>query len=46
MLDKETIKEFLEEYLEDIGIPKNINLDDLTDTFIKYCENDCNEILI
>ncbi len=40
MLDKQVIKEFLEEYLEDIEIPKNINLDNLADVFIEYCEND------
>lgn len=45
MLDKQAIKEFLEEYLEDIEIPKNINLDDLADVFIEYCENDYYEWL-
>lgn len=45
MLDKQVIKEFLEEYLEDIEIPKNINLNNLADVFIEYCENDYYEWL-
>jgi len=40
MLDKEVVKEFLEEELKDIEIPKNIKFDDLIDVFIDYCEDD------
>lgn len=40
MLDIGIIKEFLQSYLENIKLPKNINLDDLAGVFIDYCEND------
>lgn len=40
MLDKETIKEFLESFLEDLDIPQNIDINDLADVFIDYCEDD------
>lgn len=45
MLDKEVIKEFLGSFLEDAEIPKNINMDDLADAFIDYCESDYYEWL-
>lgn len=45
MLNKQAVKEFLKEDLEDIEIPKNISLDDLADIFIEYCENDYYEWL-
>lgn len=45
MLNKQAVKEFLKEDLEDIEIPKNISLDDLADVFIEYCENDYYEWL-
>lgn len=40
MLDKKVIKEFLESYLEDLDAPESINMDDLVDVFIDYCEDD------
>lgn len=45
MLDKEVIKEFLKSYLEDLDVPKSINMNDLADVFIEYCENDYYEWL-
>jgi hypothetical protein len=45
MLNKEMVKEFLVEEFEDIGIPKDISLDDFTEMFCKYCEDDTYEWL-
>ena len=45
MLDREVVKEFLEEELEDIEIPKSISMQDLVETFCKYTENDYYEWL-
>ena len=45
MLDREVVKEFLEEELEDVKIPKNISMQDLVETFCKYTENDYYEWL-
>ncbi|MBU3925513.1 hypothetical protein KKB43_00455 [Patescibacteria group bacterium] len=45
MLDKEVIKDFLESFLEDIEIPKDVNMDDLANIFIDYCESDYYEWL-
>ena len=45
MLNKQTVKEFLESDLEDVEIPQNINFDDLVDVFIDYCEDDYYEWL-
>ena len=45
MLDREVVKEFLEEGLEDIEIPENISIQVLVETFCKYTENDYYEWL-
>ena len=45
MLDREVVKEFLEEELEDIEIPKSISMQDLVETFCKYTEDDYYEWL-
>jgi len=45
MLDREVVKEFLEEELEDVEIPKNISMQVLVETFCKYTENDYYEWL-
>ncbi len=45
MLDREVVKEFLEEELDDVEIPKNISMQDLVETFCKYTENDYYEWL-
>lgn len=43
MLDQGVIKEFLEEKLEGIEVPKDISFDVLVETFCKYTEDDCYE---
>jgi biotin-(acetyl-CoA carboxylase) ligase len=47
MLDREVVKEFLEEKLEKarINIPQNISKNDLAETFCKYIEDDYYEWL-
>ena len=45
MLDRQVVKEFLEEELEDIEIPKDISFDELLETFSKYTEDDYYEWL-
>ncbi|MCK4297693.1 MAG: hypothetical protein KAW56_01680 [Candidatus Marinimicrobia bacterium] len=45
MLDRQVVKEFLQEELEEIEIPKDISFDDLVETFCKYTENDYYEWL-
>lgn len=47
MLDREVVKEFLEEKLKDIEIerPADISEDVLLETFCKYTENDLYEWL-
>jgi len=45
MLDREVVKEFLEEELECIKIPKDISKKILVETFCKYVEDDYYEWL-
>lgn len=47
MLDRQVIKEFLEGEFKDseMGIPKDISIDELVETFCKYTENDYYEWL-
>ncbi|MFZ6016748.1 MAG: hypothetical protein ACOYU0_03875 [Nitrospirota bacterium] len=47
MLDREVVKEFLEEKLEKAGlnIPKDISENELVETFCKYTEDDYYEWL-
>lgn len=47
MLDREVILEFLEEELQDEGIkiPKGIKMEELTEAFCQYMENDYYEWL-
>ena len=45
MLDRQVVKEFLEEELEGIEIPKDISFDELVETFSKYTEDDYYEWL-
>ncbi len=45
MLDRQVVKEFLEEELDGIEIPKNILSKDLTEAFCKYVEDDYYEWL-
>jgi hypothetical protein len=45
MLDREVVKEFLQEKLEGIEIPKDVSFDDLVETFCKYTEDDYYEWL-
>jgi len=40
MLDRNVIKEFLSEELQGINIPQDIVIDDLTETFCKFVEDD------
>lgn len=40
MLDREVVKDFLEEELEGIEIPKDISKKVLVEAFCKYVEND------
>ena len=40
MLDRQVVKEFLEEELDGIEIPEGISTDDLVETFCKYTEDD------
>lgn len=45
MLDREVIKDFLEEELEGVEIPKDISKKDLVETFSRYVEEDYYEWL-
>jgi hypothetical protein len=45
MLDREVVKEFLDETLEGIEIPEDISFDTLVETFCKYTEDDYYECL-
>jgi len=45
MLDRDVLKEFLEEKLAGIEIPKEISFDNLVETFCKYTEDDYYEWL-
>jgi len=45
MLDRQVVKEFLEEALDGIGIPQNILFGDLVEIFCKYIEDDYYEWL-
>jgi len=45
MLDREIVKEFLQEELEAIEIPTNISFEKLVETFCKYVEDDYYEWL-
>jgi len=45
MLDREVVKDFLEEELEGIEIPKDISKKTLVETFCKYVEDDYHEWL-
>lgn len=45
MLDREVVKEFLEEELEGIKIPKDVSKKILVEIFCRYTENDYYEWL-
>jgi len=45
MLDREAVKEFLEEQLEEIDIPRDIPFDELVEAFSQYVEDDYYEWL-
>jgi hypothetical protein len=45
MLDREVVKEFLDEELRGIKIPKAVSRDALIETFCRYTENDYYEWL-
>ena len=45
MLDREVVREFLDEELEEMEIPKDIFKEVLVETFCKYVENDYYEWL-
>ncbi len=47
MLDREVVKEFLEEEFKDLelGIPEDITREELVETFCQYTENDYYEWL-
>lgn len=45
MLDREVVKEFLQEELEDIEIPEDISIQALVETFCKFIEDDYYEWL-
>jgi hypothetical protein len=45
MLDREVVKEFLQEELEEVEVPKDISFDKLVETFCKYTEDDYYEWL-
>jgi hypothetical protein len=40
MLDREVVKEIIEEELEEVNIPKDVKIDKLTEAFCQYTEND------
>ncbi|WXG43729.1 MAG: hypothetical protein WED04_06770 [Promethearchaeati archaeon SRVP18_Atabeyarchaeia-1] len=45
MLDREVIKELLNEELDGIRIPEEISIDDITEAFCQYVEDDYYEWL-
>ena len=45
MLDREVVREFLEEELEEMEIPKDISEEALAEAFCKYIEDDYYEWL-
>lgn len=45
MLDRQVVKEFLEDKLEEVEIPEDISFDELVEMFCKYCEDDTYEWL-
>lgn len=45
MLDRQVVKEYLQEELEGIEIPKDVSFDDLVETFCKFTEDDYYEWL-
>ena len=45
MLDREVVKKFLEEELEDVEIPKDISIEVLVEIFCQYTEDDYYEWL-
>jgi hypothetical protein len=45
MLDREVVKEFLDEKLEEIETPSDISMEILVETFCKYTEDDYYEWL-
>jgi hypothetical protein len=45
MLDRQVVKEFLQEKLEGVEIPEDISFDDLVEIFCKYTEDDYYEWL-
>jgi len=40
MLDRKVVREFLEEELEEVEIPKDISKEAIVETFCKYIEDD------
>jgi hypothetical protein len=45
MLDRQVVKEFLEEALDGIVMPENISFEDLVEIFCEYVEDDYYEWL-
>jgi len=45
MLDRQVVKEFLQDELEGIEVTKDISTDDLIETFCRYTEDDYYEWL-
>ncbi|MBA7624401.1 hypothetical protein ES703_31808 [subsurface metagenome] len=45
MLDREVVKEFLDDELEDLEVPKDISKDALVEAFCQYTEDDYYEWL-
>jgi hypothetical protein len=45
MLDREVVKEFLDDKLEDLEVPKDISKDALVEAFCQYTEDDYYEWL-
>ncbi|MGB9773991.1 MAG: hypothetical protein ACP5JH_00585 [Bacteroidota bacterium] len=45
LLDRKIVKEFLEEALEGVEIPRDISFNSLVEAFCRYTENDCYEWL-
>ena len=45
MLDRQVVKEFLEERLEGVEIPEDISFNELVETFCQYTEDDYYEWL-
>jgi len=45
VLDREVVREFLEEELSEAEIPEDISKEELVETFCKYVEDDYYELL-